>query len=127
MAAMVRQLMIALWLLSGCGGADRERDAAVPADLAGDTRPEPDGPWLCSLPVMAGGSVSCSFTWQCPEGARKLSCGYDVVNNVYDCVCQDLDRGTVDGKLTGPPQTCAVSVSSLVPQINTACGWKLAP
>lgn len=126
-AVVTRWLTIFIWLLCGCGSADRGADADVPPDLSVDARPEPDGPWSCTGPAMAGGTVACSFTWQCPDGERKLACTYDVVDNIYDCECQDLAHGKVDGTLTGPPQTCATPVAGLIPEINKACGWKLAP
>jgi len=119
-------LAVLALLALACSGSETGGDGGAAADVApADLAPEPDGPWHCSGPVAGGGSVACSYTWTCSEGDRKLACGYDVVNNVYDCVCHNLARGTMEGSFSGPSQTCASGAATVIQDANRACGWKL--
>jgi hypothetical protein len=88
-------------------------------------KPGPDGPWQCGVPAADGSAVICTFTWTCSDGQRKISCGYNVVNNVYDCECQNLATGEKDGTFSGPSQTCASGPATITQDANKACGWKL--
>jgi hypothetical protein len=96
-------------------------------DLGGatDLAPPLDGPWSCGTAVQGGGAVACTYTWSCSDGKRKLSCEYDVVDNVFDCTCHDLARKRVDGTFEGPSQTCASGAATVRAQANKACTWKV--
>lgn len=123
---MIRTAALSLMLLAGCGSEDGRHDGGVgPADTRTDGALEPDGPWSCTGPATGGGAVACTFTWKCADGDRTLSCGYDVVYNVYDCECQNIAKGKIEGTFSGPSQTCASGAPTVVTQANTACKWKL--
>jgi hypothetical protein len=127
--------LLSLLLLAACGddgdedacGKDAGCDGAVTRGDLGPPKPDaPAGPWQCAAPVLSGGAVSCSFTWDCSAvGERQLVCDYDVVNNVFDCVCLNLTKNKPEGSFDGPSQTCAIGVSAILQQANTACKWKL--
>ena len=140
-------LLSTLLLMVGCGSDDRPCDqdtactndevcdprtkicvarASLP-DLGGpkDMAPPPDGPWSCGAAAQGGGAVACTYTWSCSDGKRKLTCEYDVVDNVFDCTCNDLARKKVDGKFEGPSQTCSSGAKTVTAQANKACKWKV--
>jgi len=104
-----------------CVARAGQPDLCGPKDMA----PPPDGPWSCSPPAQSGGAVACTYTWTCSDGKRRLICEYDVIYNVYDCICHDLARKRVDGKIEGPAQTCAIGASTVKQLANTRCKWKL--
>ena len=140
-------LVVLLPLISSCGSDDKpcQQDSdctsdercdprtkicvarASQPDLGGpqDMAPPPDGPWSCGSPASGGGAVACTYTWSCSDGERKLTCEYDVVDNVFDCTCNDLARKKVDGTFEGPSQTCSSGASTVKQQANTSCMWKI--
>jgi hypothetical protein len=124
--------LLSLLLLAACGGDEGtcKRDAGCDGPVKqgdlGPPRPDlPTGPWQCGAPVQTGGAVSCSFTWDCSVGKRQLVCDYDVVNNVFDCVCLNLTKNKPEGTFDGPSQTCSIGVSSILKDANASCKWKL--